>query len=246
MKFINAKIARNVAVAVAFLLVSFPALAEETKSSTEKVAVVNGVIITQEEYNKELDFHLQRASQRGLQVSDDQMAKLKEDILESLIEREVLFQESQKSGIMVEQKSIDDQLSVIKKRFPTEDEYKNALSTMKLSEDSVKMQIKKGLAIKELIDIQIAQKVVITDEESKAYFDSHPELFKQAEQVKASHILVKVDSNADEQKKADAKKKIVEALVRAHEIRPERYTILGETGLTEEAAKKLAKTTGVI
>ena len=43
-----------------------------------------------------------------------------------------------------------------------------------------------------------------------------------------------------------SKKKILEALVKAHEIRPERYTILGETGLTEEAAKKVAKTTGVI
>jgi len=43
-----------------------------------------------------------------------------------------------------------------------------------------------------------------------------------------------------------SKKKIVEALSRAQEIRPERYTILGETGLTQDAAKKLAKTTGVI
>lgn len=43
-----------------------------------------------------------------------------------------------------------------------------------------------------------------------------------------------------------SKKKIIEALVRAQEIRPERYTILGETGLTEDAAKRVAKTTGVI
>ncbi|MEF8880145.1 MAG: NAD(P)-dependent glycerol-1-phosphate dehydrogenase, partial [Candidatus Thermoplasmatota archaeon] len=43
-----------------------------------------------------------------------------------------------------------------------------------------------------------------------------------------------------------SKKKIVEALVRAQEIRPERYTILGEEGLTEDAARKLAKKTGVI
>jgi glycerol-1-phosphate dehydrogenase [NAD(P)+] len=43
-----------------------------------------------------------------------------------------------------------------------------------------------------------------------------------------------------------SKKKIIEALVRAHEIRPERYTILGETGLTQDAARKLAKITGVI
>ena len=42
------------------------------------------------------------------------------------------------------------------------------------------------------------------------------------------------------------KKKIIEALVKAHEIRPERYTILGETGLTKDAAKKVAKITGVI
>jgi glycerol-1-phosphate dehydrogenase [NAD(P)+] len=39
---------------------------------------------------------------------------------------------------------------------------------------------------------------------------------------------------------------IVEALHIAHTTRPERYTILGEKGLTVEAAKRLAKETGVI
>lgn len=42
------------------------------------------------------------------------------------------------------------------------------------------------------------------------------------------------------------KKQIIKALLCAQEIRPDRYTILGEHGLTEEAAKKLAKITGVI
>jgi len=39
---------------------------------------------------------------------------------------------------------------------------------------------------------------------------------------------------------------IIEALTMAHKIRPERYTILGESGLTYEAAEKLAKHTKVI
>jgi glycerol-1-phosphate dehydrogenase [NAD(P)+] len=39
---------------------------------------------------------------------------------------------------------------------------------------------------------------------------------------------------------------IIKALTMAHLIRPERYTILGERGLTEEAAEKLAIETGVI
>ena len=41
-------------------------------------------------------------------------------------------------------------------------------------------------------------------------------------------------------------KYIVEALTIAHKIRPDRYTILGETGLTREAAERLAKVTEVI
>jgi len=41
-------------------------------------------------------------------------------------------------------------------------------------------------------------------------------------------------------------KYIVKALTKAHTIRPDRYTILGEKGLTEAAASRLAKSTGVI
>lgn len=39
---------------------------------------------------------------------------------------------------------------------------------------------------------------------------------------------------------------IIEALATAHKIRPERYTILGENGISEDAAHKLAVSTGVI
>lgn len=41
-------------------------------------------------------------------------------------------------------------------------------------------------------------------------------------------------------------KYIIKALTKAHEIRKERYTILGDRGLTEEAAETLATITGVI
>jgi len=57
--------------------------------------------------------------------------------------------------------------------------------------------------------------------------------------------LKKIGAPTTSEELGVSKKKIIEALVRAHEIRPERYTILGETGLTEDAAKKVAKTTGV-
>jgi len=39
---------------------------------------------------------------------------------------------------------------------------------------------------------------------------------------------------------------ILKALTMAHSIRPERYTILGESGLTKDAAQRVATITGVI
>jgi peptidyl-prolyl cis-trans isomerase C len=210
MKFISIRLARNVAILLTLLAVSFPVLAEETKSSSEKAAVVNGVIISQEEYAKELDFHLRRFSRQGLQLSKEQMANLKNNILENLIDREILYQESQKFGIKVDKKKIDEELSVIKKRFPGENEYKKALSTMKISEDDIKKEIRKKLAINALIDTKITQKIVIADEESKTFYDDNPNLFKQPEQVRAGHILIKVEAGADKQKKAEAMRKIKE------------------------------------
>lgn len=58
--------------------------------------------------------------------------------------------------------------------------------------------------------------------------------------------LKKIGAPTTSEELGISKKKIIEALDRAQEILPERYTILGEKGLTKEAAKKLAKTTGVI
>ena len=43
-----------------------------------------------------------------------------------------------------------------------------------------------------------------------------------------------------------SKEEVTRALVMAHTVRPERYTILGDNGLAREAAERLARTTGVI
>ena len=210
MKFVNTKMLCQFAAVFTLILIFMPAMAQEKQPSGENAAMVNGVAISMEQYTKELNVQLARGSQQGKQMSDDQLAALKNNILDSLIEREVLYQQSQKSGIQVSDQKVDDQLAGIKNRFPNEAEYKNALSKMNLSEDEVKAQIKRGLSIRELIDQQITSKVVITDEESKAYYDKNPQMFKQPEQIKASHILIKADAKADEAQKAEARKKIEE------------------------------------
>lgn len=208
MKFANCRRLYQITAILALVLFFLPAMAADKKPSDEKVAVVNGVVIARIQFDKELKVHLERVSRQGRQTTDDQMEELKKDVLEGLIEREVLYQESQKAGIKIADQKVDDQVAAIKKRFPNEEEFKKALAGMGLTEEEVREQIQRGLAIRELIDQKVANKVVITDEETKAYYDANPQLFNQPEEVKASHILIKVEPTADDATKAAARKKV--------------------------------------
>ena len=212
MKLANSRRIYQIAAILVLTLIFLPAMAEETKSLEEKVAEVNGVIITNEEYSKELEIQRSRVSQQqqGTQISEAQLTKIKNEVLEGLIEREVLYQESRKAGIKITEQKIGDQMAAIRNRFPDENEFKNALSRMSLTEEEMKVQIERGLAIRELIERQITRNVEVTDEESKAFYDGNPQFFKQPEQVKASHILIKADADASEPEKAEARKKIKE------------------------------------
>ena len=210
MKFANS---RRIFYITAFLFIamfSLPAMAAENEVAGENVAVVNGVVITRAHYDKELKVHLERISRQGRQIPDEQLAALKKDVLDGLIEREVLYQQSQNAGIKVDEQKIDEQIASIKQRFGNEENFKKALDSMGLTEAEVRMQIQRGLAIRGLIDQKVASKIVVTEEETKAYYTGNPQFFKQPEQVKASHILIKVEPTADDAAKAAARKKIEE------------------------------------
>ncbi|MGD9235152.1 MAG: peptidylprolyl isomerase [Desulfobacterales bacterium] len=194
--------------AMTVMLVSTLALAEEKKEPAGKAAVVNGVAISKDDFDREMDFYIKRANQRGQQVPEAQMGLMKNQVLDSLIDRELLFQETKKKGINIDPKDVADELQKIKQRYAKPGEFEQLLNDMGLTESDVQNQIERGLAIQQLIDNEVRSKVTIGDEEVKSYYDANPQLFEQPEQVKASHILVKVDANAPQEEKDKARKKI--------------------------------------
>ena len=190
------------------ILGSALAWAAEKKAPGDKVAVVNGVTISKDTYDRELDFFVRRAAPGGQQIPDVQMAQMKSEVLESLIDRELLFQESKKKGIQVKSDAVSDQLQKIQQRYPNKEEFKKLLSNMGLTESDVQAQIERGMAIQELLDKEVTGKIKVSDEETKAFYDKNPQLFQQPEQIKASHILIKVQADAPADQKAEARKKI--------------------------------------
>ncbi len=178
------------------------------KESLKPVASVNGVTISQADLDRGIESVVQRRASMGQPVDDTQTKSLKMDVLNNLINRELLNQESKKQKIMIKDELVNEKMSAIKQRFKSDAEFKTMLSKMKLTESLVKTQLKEDLSIQSLIEKQIIAKIDIQDKDTKNYYDTNPEIFKQNEQVKASHILIKIDPKDDAAKKAEAMKKI--------------------------------------
>ena len=116
--------------------------------------------------------------------------------------------DSSEKETAVLQTKVDKLMRVIEKQKVVIADLEKLLSELKLSESALKLKIKKGIAIQKFIETQLTNKIKISDEESKSFYDGHPDLFKQPEQIKASHILIRVKPDADEMKKSEAREKI--------------------------------------
>ncbi len=192
----------------AFAFLAAHVFAEDKNSDGPKVASVNGAVITQTELDKEAGRFEQQMAMTGQPASSDQLADMKKKVLEGMVNRELLVQQSKKLGVKVEDSEVDAQLASLKKRFPNEADFTNALGKMNTSEEELKTQFRRDMTIKKMIDQEVMSKVSLSNEEAKTFYDGNPDFFKMPETVRASHILVKVESNESEADKAKAKEKI--------------------------------------
>lgn len=184
-------------------------------ASREKVATVNGTVITRGEYDSEMNRFERQMALSGKTPNPAEASEMQKRVLDGLVDRELLKQESKKQGISVDDAEVNQQVASLRQKFSGEKEFTETLTKMNLTEAELKAQLKQDLTIRKLIDQQVAAKVTITPEEAKAFYSSHPELFKAPESVRASHILIKVEPNASAEDKAKARERITAIQQRA-------------------------------
>lgn len=197
----------------AVMIIAGPACAgdeanEGKSQSGDHVAVVNGKKIPKDTLDRKVNLIKNKYAGMGQDLEGQRLSKLKENILNNLIEKELLYQESQKQGIEVDEAEIDSQLDQIKNKFSNQQEFEKKIQAMDYTETLLKQQIRENLAIQKLIDEKVAAKVEVTDKEIKSYYNSNKKEFSEPEKVQARHILIKSKPDASDDEKAEAKEKI--------------------------------------
>jgi len=118
-----------------------------------------------------------------------------------MIDEKILIHEAKKRKAGVNKKEIQDGIGEIRKRFGTEEEYNQELARQGLSEEEFKEQVKEQLMVIKLIDQEVKAKVVPpTDSEIEDFYKQNESEMVEPEQVRARHILIKVDENTDKKK----------------------------------------------
>lgn len=183
--------------------------AEQKTSTAGKAAIVNGVVIQEEEVNRGLLYHQQRLlATTGQVIRPDMMMEARKMVLDNLIDRELLYQQSRKKGVVIDDAQVNEQLDRLKKQYPTEQAFKDSMAEDHLSEDTVKSMIKMNLSVQKFVEKEFGGKVDVSEGEAKAFYDGNPEYFREPEAIRVSQILIKVDPKSEPAKKEEARKKL--------------------------------------
>ena len=193
-----------VAIVLALLFSAFPGAAAEAPSQAGQIAQVNDQMLMRQDLDREMKLVSLRLARQGRPVSDDQLKHYEANIRETLINRTLLLQQSKSAGVDVKESLVTKALGEFRAAFDGEMAYARALADIGFSEESLKNQIRDGLAVKALIDDKVTRHISLSDSQVRAFYDENPGLFRQPEQVRASHILIKVPENADPEKKDEA------------------------------------------
>lgn len=194
--------------ALAVVAADFGANAAEKSPATDGVAVVNDTVITRDEFDRELIQFKARIASQGRQIPEAMQEEIENNILDKLIDRELLHQESLEKKIHIEPNVVAEEIKKLKEKYPDPTAFDALLNQMNMAENDLQSLITKGLAIKTLVEEHATIGIAVTDTESREFYAAHPEYFKRPERVKASHILIKQEADADAAQKAEAQKKI--------------------------------------
>lgn len=181
----------------------------ESVAVTGPVARVNGVEITASLLNEELN----KVTQGGTRtIPEDRLGKIRQNIVNRLIEEELIRQEVQRQGIVVTAEEVDAEFARYKGRFKSEEQFNNFLKHGRTSVEEIRARLERSAALNKLLTKTGA--LDVSDEDIQKAYESGIKMYTEPEQIHARHVLIKVAENAPADQVEAARKKAMDVLKR--------------------------------
>lgn len=154
----------------------------------ETAATVNGKAINMEEVERAIK---QQARGEEAKLSPLELAGARLQVLQGLIEQEVMFQKAEKEGVVPKDEDVAAEVNrqKVESRLSAE-EFNRQMEQAGLTEATFRDNVRRGMAIKNLVDKITGRIESPKESEIEAFFKGNPELFKRKRGVRLAAIVV--------------------------------------------------------
>ena len=158
------------------------------------VAIVNDDIVTLSQldmaaapYRKNIE-----TSQEAATRKKELMAQMYTQVLNQLVENSLVIQEAKQMGIAVDDTDVDNALENFKKEHNLDQEkLELGLAAQGITIEQYRERIREQILQSMIVSRAVRAKIVITDKEIKAYYDSHYQEFKGKKKYHLKNIIVR-------------------------------------------------------
>ena len=165
-------------------------------------ATVNGKNIMLAEVEKLIT---QQTQGQQTQLSPLQLAQARLQVLDSLIQREVLYQRAQKENLLPNEEQITTAINQQKQQGGmSEEDFQKQLKQQNLTNEGLREEARKDIAIKNLQE-KYNGKITISDREVEDYYNNNRQQFVSARGVGLAVIIVDPADNSGQGIQNDAK-----------------------------------------
>ena len=180
------------------------------------VAIVSDDVITLSELNGALEPYVQqiRAAHYSPEVGREMLFKLRQDILNKMIDEKLTYQETERLHVSVDDREVDQQIEQIKsEHFLTEEELRKSLEAEGYTLEEYRKRIKEQMLRIKLINIEVKSKIAVTEKDIRDYYEEHKEDYQGVQKYHLRTILIRVPPSAGaDQRKAALEK--IESIVK--------------------------------
>lgn len=184
----------QIGLALLLLALVLPVLAACNRKA---VARVNGLPIYQSQIDEQINlFKQQQPGSLQGPGGQEQEKRLRAQILDVLINQQIILQQAKKQHITASAKEINDQLDQIKRVFPDEKKFAEALAQRGLTVEQLRDKIDERLLVNKIQE-QVTQGLAVAESDIRDYYEKNKSVFKEPDRWKLRHILVKTKVAAE-------------------------------------------------
>jgi peptidyl-prolyl cis-trans isomerase SurA len=203
------------------------------------VAVVNNDVISLQELNRIIKPYAERIKKSRYSTEKEQkmLFEIRRKVLNQLIDQKLTDQELKKHSITVSTREIDRTIERIKEMAAiTDEELRAELAAQGLTMAEYRGRTKEQLLRRKLINREVRSKIVITQEDVKAYYNSQLDAYAGEKKYHLRNIIMRVSPSASDTQKQSVfteMEKVLEKLKQGEEF-AELAKIYSQSSLASE------------